>query len=73
MISRDEASDLGLPVKNMESYPRHREVKKLYRNFERTNKTVKELVSDAAFDQPKGQATKEEKADEANNAKTDVQ
>lgn len=73
VISRDEARDLGLPVEAMKSYPRHREVKKLYRNFERTNKTFIEVVGDTAFDQPKGQATQEEKPDEASNTKADAQ
>jgi Serine dehydrogenase proteinase len=55
VISRDEARELGLPVEDMESYPRHQEVKRLYANFIRGTESIVRVVGDSVMDGPAGQ------------------
>jgi hypothetical protein len=57
VISRDEARELGLPVEDMESYPRHQEVKRLYANFMRGTESIVQVVGDSDLD---GSASQQE-------------
>jgi hypothetical protein len=52
VISRDEARGLGLPVEDIENYPRHQEVKKLYGNFLRSGTSYEKVVADSTLNPP---------------------
>jgi hypothetical protein len=52
VISRDEARDLGLPVENIESYPRWQNVKTVYDNFIQGEESLICVLDESAFTPP---------------------
>jgi len=66
VISRDEARSLKLPVQDMESYSRHKEVAKLYGNFVRNSQSVTRVVGDSFFDRQPVRPAPQEASNEAN-------